>query len=52
MFMTGTNLEVRITESVDNVTEAFKKQKEPFDPLKHLSLLIINIIANMTFGKQ
>ena len=50
--MTGTNLEVRITESIDNVTEAFRRQKEPFDPLKHLSLVIYNIIANMTFGKQ
>ena len=50
--MTGTNLEVRITESIENVTEAFRRQKGPFDPLKHLSLVIYNIIANMTFGKQ
>ena len=51
-FISGPELERRVIEAVDNLTEVLKMKKEPFEPQEYTTLLIYNMLANVIFGKR
>lgn len=52
LFLSGPNLDEKVSNSVEKVSDIMSKIKEPFDPRNYIDLMLFNIIADICHGTR